>query len=72
MTIGQTTIYKTLHQKLKIEQHEHHQKNSGRVSSSWSTNDTRRVTLTTKPVKFLDIVDYIFVLNMYQIFSTGR
>jgi hypothetical protein len=52
-TKGQTTIYKTLHRKINIEQHEPHQKSggelrcSGRVNSSCSTNGTRRVTLVT-------------------------
>ena len=47
---GQTMIYKTLHRKLKIDQHEPHKKNwgelvcSGRVGSSCSTSGTRRVT----------------------------
>jgi hypothetical protein len=41
---GQTTIYKTLHRKLKIEQHEHEQNTEGElrwpgtVSSSCSTS----------------------------------
>jgi hypothetical protein len=54
-TKQQTTIYKTLHRKLKIEQHEPHLKPEvnwcfGRVSSSCSTGITHRVTLVTNPV----------------------
>jgi hypothetical protein len=53
---GQTTIFKTLHRKLKIGQHEPHIKTggelmcSGNVDSSCSTSGTRRVILVTKPV----------------------
>jgi len=49
---GQTRIYKTLHKKLKIQQHKPCTKKtcgeprySGRVSSSCSTSDARRVTV---------------------------
>ena len=55
-TREQTMIYKTLHGKLKIEQHEHHIKLevnsgcSGKVTSSCSTSDTHCVTLGTNPV----------------------
>ena len=56
-TKGQTMIYKTLHRKLKIEQHKP-TKTGGflrcplfvRESSPCSTSDTRRVTLVTNPV----------------------
>jgi len=44
----QTTIYKTIHRKLKMEQHEAQLKpgmNSGRVNKSCFTSGTRRVTL---------------------------
>jgi len=47
---------KTLHRKLKIKQHETHQKPggelgySGRVNSSCSTSGTCRVTFVTNPV----------------------
>jgi len=49
-TKEQTTLYKTLHKKQKIEQHEPTNtggklRYSGRVSSSCSTRGTRRVTL---------------------------
>ena len=48
-------IYKTLHRKLKIEQHEPHKnggefKSSRRVNSSCSTRGTRRITLVTYPM----------------------
>jgi hypothetical protein len=44
---GQTTIYKSLHRKLRIEQHEHNKKKlryPGRISTSCSTCSTHRVT----------------------------
>jgi hypothetical protein len=52
-TTGQTMIYRTLHRKLKTEQHETHKHRSeigysGRVSSSCFNSGTRRVTLVTK------------------------
>ena len=52
---GQTTLYKTLHRKLKIEQHEPTKtwgqlRYSGRAISSCSTGGTRRVTLVTNPL----------------------
>jgi hypothetical protein len=43
---GQTLIYKTLHRKLRIEQHETH-KNPGKTCSIC---DIRRVTLVTNQV----------------------
>ena len=53
--IGQTTIYKILHRKQKIEKHEPDKgrgelRCSGRVSKPCSTSDTRRVTLVTNSV----------------------
>ena len=45
--------YKALHRKLKIEKHEPHNKPAGtsaRVSRSFSTSGTCRVTHTKKPV----------------------
>jgi hypothetical protein len=52
---GPTTIYKTLHRKLKIEQSNTNPTKTGaelrcsrRVSSSCSTSGTRRVTLATQ------------------------
>ena len=54
-TKGQTMIYKKLHRKLKIEQHEP-QYNRGelmfsiRVSSSSSTSGTHLITLATNTV----------------------
>ena len=54
---GQRMIYKTLHRKIKIEQHEHEPdwnrgelRCSGRVSSSCSTSSTLCVTVVTNPV----------------------
>jgi len=50
-TKGQTTIYKILHEKPKIEQYELYQNRcSGRVSSSCSTNGIRHDTVVTYPV----------------------
>jgi len=54
-TKGQTTISKTLHRKLKIEQHEPTKirgepKCSGMVHSSCLISGTRRVTLVTNQV----------------------
>ena len=51
----QTTNYKTLHRKLKIEQHEPHKNRGeprcpGRVSLSCSTCGTHRLTRATHPV----------------------
>jgi len=59
MTKGQTTVYKTLHRKLKIEQREPIKyrgelRCSGRISSSCSTSDTCRVTLVKNPVISLE------------------
>jgi hypothetical protein len=49
-------IYKALHSKLKIEQHDpakiEGKLRYGRVSSSCSTSDTRRFTLIAHPVIF--------------------
>ena len=47
-TKEQTTIYKTLHRKQKIEQHKLN--NGGMVRSSCPTSRTRRVTLVANPV----------------------
>ena len=54
-TKGQTTIYKTLHRKLKIEQRIPQKTEDelgcfGRVTNSCSTCGTRRVVLVTNPV----------------------
>jgi hypothetical protein len=46
-TKGQTMIYKTLHRKLKIEQHGGELMCSGRVNSFFSPCGTRCVTLVT-------------------------
>jgi len=49
-------IYKTLHRKLKIEQHDptkiEGKLRYGQVSSSCSTSDTRRFTLVAHPMIF--------------------
>jgi len=45
---GQTTIYKTVHRKLKNEKHE--PTKTGGESSSCSSSGTRRVTLVTNMV----------------------
>ena len=53
---GQTTIYKTLHSKLNVEQQEYTNnwgelRCSGSVSCSCSTSGTCRVTLATNPMR---------------------
>jgi hypothetical protein len=52
-TEGWTIIYKAIHRKQKIEQHEPHKNQRylmcpGRVGSSCSTNDNRGITFVTK------------------------
>jgi hypothetical protein len=69
-TQGQTTICKTLHRKLKIEQHE--------SNSSWSTSGTRRVCSSNKPrdrsrmKKWLRNIGEMFNMDNYNIVATEK
>ena len=72
-TKGRTTIYKTLHRKLKIEQHEPHWKPrvksvcSMRVCSSCSTSSTRRTQqeANAHPLWKRERQTYVFASQTY-------
>ena len=63
-TKGQTIIYKTLHRKLQVEQHEHHTENqgelgcSGGISTSCSMCDTRTLKLYNISNVWINIREY--------------
>ena len=60
-TTRKTMVRKTLHRKLKIEEHKSYLKpgvNSGRVISSFSTIDTSRVTYTPRDKSYSVIYNY--------------
>ena len=67
-----TMMYKTLHRKLKIEQHECERRFSGRVNSSCSTSDSCYKPRDFKLVRFLTSIFYRTMLAFAHFFTCSN